>query len=147
MKAKFIVFSFLICIISCNGQEEKPQKTQTKISTTQNKKYSDTIELLKSSMTEYMKSTEVSYTKTDIEECINILKQYLNNISKTKSKEEGLAIVKSTVLKLNTLNEKCDSGLIETSERETIAEIIISASSDKGYNSLNEDITEEWREW
>lgn len=55
MKAKFIVFSFLISIISCNGQEEKPQKTQPKISTTENKKYPDKIELLETSVTEYMK--------------------------------------------------------------------------------------------
>jgi hypothetical protein len=57
-----------------------------------------------------------------------------------------MLIVKSTVLKLNALNEKCDLSLIETNEREQITEIII-ASHKMKYNSLNEDITEEWREW
>jgi hypothetical protein len=58
-----------------------------------------------------------------------------------------MLIVKSTVLKLNALNEKCDLSLIETNEREQITEIIILASHKMKYNSLNEDITEEWREW
>ena len=58
-----------------------------------------------------------------------------------------IGFVKMTVLRLNKLNEKCDFQLIETGEREQIAEIIISAGNLKGYNSLDDDITEEWREW
>jgi hypothetical protein len=48
---------------------------------------------------------------------------------------------------LNDLNAGCDHNLIETDQREDIAEIIIIAGNDKGYNELTEDITEEWREW
>ncbi|WP_167356145.1 hypothetical protein [Chryseobacterium jejuense] len=58
-----------------------------------------------------------------------------------------MEIVKSTVLKLNNLNEKCDYSLIETNEREQIAEIIILAGYEMGYNASDEDGTEEWREW
>lgn len=38
------------------------------------------------------------------------------------------------------------SFLIETNEREQIAEIIILAPSIMGYNSSPKDITEKWRE-
>lgn len=76
-----------------------------------------------------------------------ILLEYIQSIDKTTDKTEGLKIVESTVLRLNELNEKCDFQLIETGEREQIAEIIIAIGNKKGYNSLNEDITEEWREW
>jgi hypothetical protein len=65
----------------------------------------------------------------------------------TRSKEDGREIVKSSVLKINALNAKCDHSLIETSEREQIADIIILASHRMKYNSMEEDITEEWREW
>ncbi len=105
------------------------------------------INLLKESMISYMEDANPSYTEKDVEKCEVILKEYLKEIEKTKSKEAGMEVVKSTIIKLNELNEKCGSELIETSEREQIAEIIILASSKKGYNSQEEDITEKWREW
>jgi len=98
-------------------------------------------------MTEYMETTQPSYSKKDIEECGKILTEYLSAISESQSKDEGMKIVQNTVEKLNALNEKCDFELIETSEREQIAEIIILAGSKKGYNTPEEDITEDWREW
>lgn len=113
----------------------------------ENSKYKTNIERLKSSMLSYMEIAGNPYSKDDIEETANILIQYLNQIEKSNSKEEGMKIVKNTVEKLNKLNEKCNSQLIETDEREQIAEIIILASSDKGYNKYEDDITEEWREW
>lgn len=102
---------------------------------------------LKKSMEDYMAVSKPSYSQKDIDECISILSEYTTNILKTHSREEAMLIVKSTVLKLNALNEKCDLSLIETIEREQITEIIILASHKMKYNSLNEDITEEWREW
>jgi hypothetical protein len=65
----------------------------------------------------------------------------------SKSKEDGMQIVKITVLKLNELNKNSGWELIETEEREAIAAIIIAVGHNKGYNSMAEDITEEWREW
>lgn len=58
-----------------------------------------------------------------------------------------MKIVKKTVLALNALNEKCEYELIETEQREDIAEIIILAGYLKGFNDRDDDITEEWREW
>lgn len=136
---------FLSCTSNSNGKnnQQKP-KIMNK---TEYGKQIQQIETLKQSMTEYMKSAHPSYTEKDVEQCENILIEYINRIDKTSNKEEGLQVVKMAVIKLNELNEKCDFQLIETGEREQIAEIIISTGNIKGYNSLNEDITEEWREW
>lgn len=105
------------------------------------------IDALKNSMLDYIKTAKPSYTKKDVNECADILNTYLTEMAKTHSKEEGMQIVKTTILKLNNLNESCHSQLIETVERESIAEIMIMAGYQKGYNTLEEDITEAWREW
>ncbi len=102
---------------------------------------------LKASMVSYMQTAQPSYTMDDIDSCQKILKGYLVDINASKNKEQGMRIVKTTILTLNALNRKTEESLIETSEREQIAEIIILASNRKGYNTVDEDITEEWREW
>ncbi|WP_437920031.1 hypothetical protein [Sphingobacterium sp. LRF_L2] len=94
-----------------------------------------------------MKTAEPNYTQRDVDQCMGILKEYLQKMAATNAKDEGNEVVQSAVISLNQLNEKCDYELIETSEREQIADIIISAAADKGYTTLEEDITEEWREW
>lgn len=105
------------------------------------------IDDLKTGMIEYMKSGQPQYSISDVEKCVKILEKHILDIENTKSREEAMRIVESTVLKLNELNDNADSELIETGEREIIATIIISASHAKGYNSMDEDITEDWREW
>ena len=102
---------------------------------------------LKEEMIDFIEPDETSYTEKDVENCMSLINTYLNNLAAAKSKEEGLNVVEKTVLALNELNEKCNYELIETSQREDIAEIIILAGSLKGYNSRDEDITEELREW
>jgi hypothetical protein len=102
---------------------------------------------LKTSMISYMQTAQPSYTMDDINSCETILNQYLVDMLTSKNKKAGMKIVKKTILTLNKLNSKTQETLIETGEREQIAEIIILASSRKGYNSVDEDITEEWREW
>lgn len=102
---------------------------------------------LKKSMQDYMKEANPSYSQKEVDECISILSEYTISIYKSQSKKEGMEVVKSTVLKLNALNEKCNLSLIETNEREQIVEIIILASHRMKYNFRVEDITEEWREW
>lgn len=102
---------------------------------------------LKESMINFIEPGETSYTEKDVETCMNLIDISLNELANTNSKEEGMKIVEKTVLALNELNKNCDEELIETDQREDIAEIIILAGNLKGYNSLDEDITEEWREW
>ena len=78
---------------------------------------------------------------------MSIISDYLSQMDKTDNKVSAMKIVEQTVLSLNDLNEKCEYEIIETDQREDIAEIIILAGSLKGFNSREEDITEEWREW
>ncbi|MBT2620359.1 hypothetical protein [Chryseobacterium sp. ISL-6] len=148
------IFSALIFITkSCNGQDNKLQISEQKTSKIEKMdlkeepSFESQIVFLKKSMIEYMETANPSYSKNDVEECGKILTNYLSEISNSKSKEDGMNIVKNIVEKLNKLNEKCNFELIETSEREQIVEIIILSSSKKGYNKPEEDLTENWREW
>ena len=78
---------------------------------------------------------------------MNIIDDYIINIEKADSKKDAMFIVEKTVILLNEINEKCEYELIETEQREDIAEIIILSGSLKGFNTRDDDITEEWREW
>jgi hypothetical protein len=102
---------------------------------------------LKNNMESYMRAFKPSYTQADIDDCVNLLYDYTNKILFTKSKTEAMDIVKSTVLNLNTLNNRCNNTLIETYEREQIVEIILLICHNMKFNLMNDDITEEWREW
>ncbi|MRX41529.1 hypothetical protein GJU43_19775 [Flavobacterium sp. LC2016-23] len=106
-----------------------------------------TYQNLSIGMTDFIQPGETEYTKSDVEKCMSLIDNFLNEISKSDSKEVGLLSAKKVVLELNELNEKCEYELIETEQREQIADIIILAGHLKGYNGRNEDITEEWREW
>lgn len=155
MKIRSLIFCSVLILInnSCDGQNKKSRSPQNKTEKMENKNSIDQpneenkISLLKQSMLEYIEIAQPSYTKTDVEECVNILNKYRSDLANSTSKDEGMKIVQNTVEGLNKLNEKCDFELIETSEREQIAEIIISESVKKGYSKADEDITEDWREW
>lgn len=102
---------------------------------------------IRSSMMDYMTSTDVSYTEEDVDECIEILNDHLDDLEKVKSKSEAMKLVEKTVLDLNDLNADCDGELIETDQRENICEVIIQSGFLMGYNAEDDDVTEEWREW
>ncbi|KQR92504.1 hypothetical protein ASG01_11335 [Chryseobacterium sp. Leaf180] len=144
---------FLFTANSCEGQNKNSKFSHTKNEIMKEgnalpeTNQSDKIALLKKSMLNYLKIAQPSYTKADVEMCIKLLEDYCVKTAASKSKNEGMEMVKITVEKLNDLNEKCNSELIETSEREQIADIIISESVNKGYSKPDDDITEEWREW
>lgn len=113
----------------------------------ENAEIKKTSESLKTGMIEYIQPGETEYTASDVEKCMVLIDNFPIEISKSDSKESGMLSVKSIVLSLNDLNEKCEYELIETGQREQIADIIILAGHLKGYNERNEDITEDWREW
>lgn len=90
---------------------------------------------------------DAGYTQDDIDRCAAIIDHYLITLAKTKGDADAIMeAVKDTVLELNTLNDNCDGSLIETDQRETLCELIITAAQDAGLET-DEDITEEWREW
>jgi hypothetical protein len=148
-----IMLVAILLVISCNNKSNlSQQKNKTANSPKEhpamkNPSIEAQIASLRKSMTDYMKFAHPSYTEKDIEKCMQILTEYNIEMVNSKSKEDGMQIVKITVLKLNELNKNSGWELIETEEREAIAAIIIAVGHNKGYNSMDEDITEEWREW
>jgi hypothetical protein len=157
-----IIISTLLGLSACTTKATDNKKVTTKIepkvtqeiqqdsTMTTNKfapKYQQRIDILKKGMIDYMQEGGVSYTSKDVDKCIQLLVDYLTNISKTTTKVEGMKVVKKTVIALNELNVKCSYELIETDQREIICEIIIKAGHEKGFNEMAEDITQEWREW
>jgi hypothetical protein len=106
-----------------------------------------TYKSLEKGMIEFIELGEADYTMADVKKCLSLLDDFLDEIAKTDSRESGILMVKKTVLAINALNENCEFELVETEQREQIAEIIILAGHLKGYNHINEDTTEEWREW
>lgn len=146
MKNRILLIILIIFISSIVGYFIYSIRT-VKVTSTGDTQIDNLIINLQKSMEKYMKDAKPSYSQTDINECIVLLSDYSRNIFKTHSKEEALPVVKSTILKLNALNEKCNFSLIETNEREQIVEIVILVGNKMGYNSIEEDITEEWREW
>lgn len=143
----------ILLVISCNSKSNPNQQVNKTANnpkehpSMENQSIEAQIASLKRSMTDYMKSAHPSYTEKDIEKCVQILSEYNIEMENSKSKQAGMEIVKATVFKLNELNENSGEELIETGEREAIAAIIITVGHNKGYNSEDEDITEEWREW
>ena len=143
-------FSIFLALFlgSCEGQKNSiPPSGQISARPMNNDNPEKQIEDLSSSMLNYMRQASPSYTEKDVAACKHILKQYIKDMQQSRSNDEGMQIVKATVLKLNVFNEQCQTQLIETGEREQIAGIIIAAGHQKGYNGPDEDITEPWREW
>ena len=149
---KFLLLFFSLFLFSCTNKISQKIENNTKSKIESKKMENQTalqkqIDDLKNSMLEYMKTGQPEYSTENVNNCVKILEDYVSEIEKTNSKDEAMKIVKSTVLKLNDLNNNAKSELIETGEREQIANIIISATHAKGYNSMDEDVTEQWREW
>jgi len=144
---KIIAILFLtIFVSSCAQKSQKNDFNKSEIPT----EYQDLltkVDTLRTDMIDYMKEANPDYTEKDVNQCVMILHAYIQEIIKCDSKRDGLNVVKSKIQELNLLNDKCNGQLIETDEREQIADIFILAGSRKGYNGVDEDITEEWREW
>ena len=148
---KTILYIMLLIFVSCGGNNnsnfEKNRNEQTQKITNKVKTINELKIDLRKSMIDYIKTGDANYNEKDVKKCISIIDKFLIDIKNSKSKKDGLSIVKNTVLQLNNLNKKTNFSLIETMERENIAEIINLAGYEKGYNAKDEDITEQLREW
>lgn len=148
MKIKLLIINLILIILFACGQNgNSNQLPEPKMNLKENKEIKKTYESLSIGMTAFIQPSETEYTKSDVEKCMSLIDNFLNEISKSDSKEVGILSAKKVVFELNELNEKCEYELIETEQREQIVDIIILAGHLKGYNGRNEDITEEWREW
>ncbi|SHF34016.1 hypothetical protein [Chryseobacterium takakiae] len=146
LTAVLVILSLVMCGQK-NFKKAPARSKEVNMETTENIEIDKLISQLRNSMNLYMEEASPGYSEKDIDECILILSEYSKKMIKTHSKEEAMLLVRRTVLQLNTLNQKCGNSLIETDERERIAGIIILVSHKMGYNSMDDDITEEWREW
>ena len=141
-----VIYGILIVLIYTYYAYKKDKKS-TSLKLNLDEEIKQGLESLKIGMTEYIQSGETEYSEKEVEKCLKLIDAFLYDIAQSKNKEAGLKIVKNIVIKLNELNEDCGNELIETDQREQIANIIILAGHLKGYNERDEDITEEWREW
>lgn len=95
----------------------------------------------------YIPSDDDPYKMSDIDECGQILEDFIDELSEVQDDQEKIMeCVKSTVINLNELNERLDFQLIQTQQREDICMFILDAAELTGLVT-SEDITEEWREW
>lgn len=89
------------------------------------------------------------YTEADVEECNRLLTAFINDAETSTHKKDTDWIterVKTLVLALNEFNEAHDCSIIETDQREDLCALIDAVMQAAGHD-VNEDITEEWREW
>ena len=98
-------------------------------------------------MLSYMDHGTANYSEDDIDRCRTILVSHTKALEQAKDRITALEAVKATVIQLNKLNQDAGEDLIETGQREEICAFIIKAGAIMGFNSENEDVTEEWREW
>jgi hypothetical protein len=148
MKIKLLIINLiLITLFACRQNGNNNQLSESKMNLKENAEIKKTIESLNTGMIEYIEPGETEYSEKDVEKCMKLIDSFLTDLSESDNKESGMEIIEKTVLKLNELNAKCEYELIETNQREQLAEIIILAGHLKGYNERDEDVTEEWREW
>ena len=143
------ITSLILIIIlgfSCKSKNGNNVKSKT-MASIKNTEIQEIYTRLKQNMIDFIEPGETAYTEKEVEKCMNIIDDYIINIEKADSKKDAMFIVEKTVILLNEINEKCEYELIETEQREDIAEIIILSGSLKGFNTRDDDITEEWREW
>lgn len=98
---------------------------------------------------DYDPEFDAGYRAEDVAACGEIVDNYLHALSAVRADEAAIRqAIKTAVLALNALNERCEYGLIETEQRERLYEILSIAASDAGLKiKEDEDITDEWREW
>lgn len=105
------------------------------------------IDAIQESMLEFIEGDDnADYTKNDVHFFGKLLGKFSKCLYDDISNEKAISEVKKLVLKLNTLNEKCDHSLIETDQREDTCQFIFDALERVGVD-FDGDVTEEWREW
>ncbi|NJC27083.1 hypothetical protein [Neolewinella antarctica] len=114
-----------------------------------NKYISELISRIPKDMNDFIADgLDDAYTEKDVAKCIVILRDYLQEIKTAQSQDQAMETVKVAVLKLNDLNDACQGALIETGQREDIAELLQAAFVEKGFTvPPSGDITEDYRDW
>ncbi|MCB1122569.1 MAG: hypothetical protein KJT03_13530 [Verrucomicrobiae bacterium] len=100
-----------------------------------------------SRMLESIEEGETSYSEENVEECRDVLNAHLRCLSQARNREQALNCVMNTVEQLNELNEEADHHLLQSRSGELICEFMALAGAKRGFNTEDEDITENWRDW
>lgn len=89
------------------------------------------------------------YSKADILRCRKLLDGFVAGMDKLgapAAEDAILAEVETIVLALNKLNDECGHALIETTQRQDLCALILTAARQAGLAG-EEDVTASWREW
>jgi len=92
---------------------------------------------------------EPAYLASDVLECDKVLTDFIDTVSGSSSHTDYAWVVsqvEAVVKELNVLNAKHAAQLIETDQREDICALIDLVMQNAGHK-IEEDITEQWREW
>ncbi|MCJ8340318.1 MAG: hypothetical protein MJK10_17780 [Pseudomonadales bacterium] len=92
---------------------------------------------------------EPAYLASDVLECDKVLTKFINTLSESATKSDYAWVVcqvEAVVKALNVLNAKHANQLIETDQREDICALIALVIQNAGHG-VEQDITEQWREW
>ena len=146
MTLKNYLFVFLLLsLFSCgNNSDRTPVPI---LNLTKNPEIKQKIEFLEEGMLSFMDSGDTDYNRKHVDDCINLIENFLGDMSIAESKKNGMKTVKKLVQDLNKLNRDGGNQLIETSQRELIADIINLSGHLKGFNTRHQDITSRWRDW
>ncbi|MDB4932351.1 MAG: hypothetical protein JWM10_4835 [Myxococcaceae bacterium] len=98
-------------------------------------------------MRAYLADGGAAYSEADILDCSRALGEHCAAMQQVETNQQARALTRTTVLRLNELNERCGGALIETDQREQICALLIRAGARRGFNREDEDVTEQWREW
>ncbi len=121
MKFKLLFLNLILFTTIAFGQKaHKKQTNKLEMNLKENTEIKKISESLKIGMIEYIEPGETEYTASDVEKCMTLINNFLDKISESNSKENGMILVKNIVLGLNDLNEKCEHELIETGQREQL---------------------------
>jgi hypothetical protein len=99
---------------------------------------------------EFDPTFDAGYTQADIDRCARIIDEFLASMESVPHQQKNnfiLKAVRTAVVKLNKLNDRCDGSLIETDQREQLCALILAAARRAGLVSAEYDITEKWRKW
>jgi hypothetical protein len=98
-------------------------------------------------MLDNMSDSDAGFTKEDVEQCRRILEEHLECLARVQDRESAMICVKTTVLRLNALNERAGGEILAADRQEGVREYIMKAGAILDFNGEDEDVTEEWREW
>lgn len=103
---------------------------------------------LQTGMLDYLQEGDAAYTAADVAKCMGFLHTFLLQLGEAKEDtSQAMELMVKLIGELNQLNEAVEHEMIETDQREDLAEMINEAMKLMGHNPQDEDLTEDHRDW